>query len=368
MTAAIVMVARGLDAVGTGGQLLEASRWLLASGREVHLAVTSRGGGVAEQLAAEGVRLHRVGCRPAPDSAAIAGTARLIRRLQPRMIWSWGWSGMHVATVASATMRSRRRPALLAAVGRPMPAPAWPGSWIARRILNRCDLVLAPTQRTASACRRAGVAEQRVRICPPGVAAIASSRADRQALAKRLNIPAEAPWTLCVAPLLARSRLERLIWAVDQLDVVLPGLAHVLVGSGPLAAQLARRARAQAAAARLRVLPTCPWIRDLLAEARLVWQTGEVAYGGALVEALAAGVPAVAVHGDAADEIVDNGVTGRLVAPDPPSDLPRRGLPILENDAVFEAYAAASRQRARDTFSLEAARAVWASAVDSLGG
>jgi glycosyltransferase involved in cell wall biosynthesis len=366
MSIPILMVAHGLDPVGTGGQLLQAGRWLLASGREVHLAVTSRAGGAAEELAQAGASLHRVGRRPAPDPAAIAETALLIRRLKPRLICSWGWSGLQVAAAASAVERGGHRPALLAAIARPLRTPAWSSSWLTRRMLERCDLVLAATQATAVSCRRLGLPEPRVRLCPPGVSPYDAKSVDREALARRLGIPPDSPWTLCVAPLVARSRLERLIWAVDQLDVVLPGLVHVLVGSGPLAAQLARRSRAQSAAERLRMLPNCPWILDLLAETRLVWQTGDVAHGGALLEALAAGVPAVAVHGDAADSIIEDGVTGRLVTADPPSDLPRRGLPILEDDAVFDAYAAASRQRARNYFSLAAASEIWNSAIESL--
>mgnify|MGYP000294401858 CR=1 FL=1 len=48
-----------------------------------------------------------------------------------------------------------------------------------------------------------------------------------------------------------------------------------------------------------------------------MWQPGEVAYGGALLDGLACGIPAVAVAGDAARQIVADGETGRIVAADP---------------------------------------------------
>jgi predicted TIM-barrel fold metal-dependent hydrolase len=56
------------------------------------------------------------------------------------------------------------------------------------------------------------------------------------------------PWDAfahAVAPLVAEARLDRLLWGIDQLEVVHRGVEHVLVGSGPLERRLLRRARAR---------------------------------------------------------------------------------------------------------------------------
>ncbi|HBB72849.1 MAG TPA: hypothetical protein DC048_00210, partial [Planctomycetaceae bacterium] len=71
-------------------------------------------------------------------------------------------------------------------------------------------------------------------------------------------------------------------------------------GAGPLLRRVRRRARVQEFAERLVVTPSCPILPDLLAHVRLTWQSGTVACGGAVLDGMALGVPAVMVESDAA--------------------------------------------------------------------
>ena len=356
MSRRILLVARGLDPVGTGRELLQAACGLHEAGDEVHLAVSTQPGSVAAAAAAAaGVIVHPLSHRPEPSGASIAGVARTVAVLRPQLVASWGWSAAAVAGAALRVASLRHRPRWLASLAGPrLPATA-AERWITSRLLASCDLVLASSEATADACQRLGVALWKVRLSSAGIGAAAAPTRSREEVAELLGLPLETTWTLCVAPLVARSRLARLVWAADQLDVVHQGLTHVLVGHGRLGLQLARRARAQEAARRIRMLPACAIIHDLLAYVRLVWQTGEVAHGGVLIDALAAGVPAVAVSGDAARMIIADGVTGSIVPADPPSELPRRGLPLIEDDALHARFATASQARARDFFPLDAA-------------
>jgi glycosyltransferase involved in cell wall biosynthesis len=157
-------------------------------------------------------------------------------------------------------------------------------------------------------------------------------------------------WTLCVAPLDPSTQLDRLLWAIDQLGVVHKGLEHVLVGTGPLLARVCRRARLQHLAERLFVLPTLDCLPDLLPRVRLVWQPGEVAGAGCLLDGMAHGIAAVAVESEAACGIVADDVSGRIVAADPISEFPRRALGIIEDDALAARYGSAGRIRAATEF------------------
>ena len=351
MSRRILLVARGLDAVGTGREVLLTAHDLLEAGDDLHMAVITKPSSVATEVAARQGVIHALSHRPQPDAASVAELARTIRRLQPHLVATWGWSAWRTAGAALATMNDTRAPRWLGSLGSPVPPSTPTARWFTRRLMHRCDLLLAATEATVSTCRTLGAQASRVRLCPPGVAEPPPARLSREEVASRFGLPQGDTWTLCVAPLVARSRLARLVWAADQLDVVLHGLTHVLVGAGPLASQIARRARAQQAAARIRMLPACEAIRDLLAHVRLVWQPGEVAYGGALLDALAAGVPAVAVAGDAAETLIERGVTGQIVPADPPSEFPRHALPILEDDELHHRFADASRRRARTAFA-----------------
>ncbi|MFM8705382.1 MAG: glycosyltransferase, partial [Planctomycetia bacterium] len=175
----------------------------------------------------------------------------------------------------------------------------------------------------------------------------------RGELATRLGLDREKIWTLCVAPLVAESRLERLLWAIDQLGVVHRRLEHVLVGGGPLRDRLLRRARAQRVDERLHLFDHLDCLPDLLRETRLVWQSGEVACGGGLLDAMALGIPTVAVASDASRQLIVDAETGRLVPAEPESEFPRRALRIIEDDALAERYGAAARTRAAAEFPVE---------------
>ena len=98
-------------------------------------------------------------------------------------------------------------------------------------------------------------------------------------IAARLGLDPDCTWTLSVMPLVAQSRLEQLVWGIDQLGVVRKGMQHVLVGGGPQLRRLWRRARVQQLAERLFVMPHCDLLPDLLGQVSYVWQSGATACG-----------------------------------------------------------------------------------------
>ena len=101
------------------------------------------------------------------------------------------------------------------------------------------------------------------------------------------------------------------------------------------------------------LLPHCDLLPDLLGHVALVWQPGEVAHGGAILDAMARGVPSVAIAGDAARQLVMDRETGRIVPPLPESEFPRRAFDILEDAALAARWGAAARARAEADFSAD---------------
>jgi glycosyltransferase involved in cell wall biosynthesis len=101
------------------------------------------------------------------------------------------------------------------------------------------------------------------------------------------------------------------------------------------------------------VVPWCDCLPDLLREAALVWQAGEVAYGGAIFDAMGIGKPVVAVESAAARQAIAPGETGLIVPPLPESEFPRRALSLIEDEPLAVRLAAAGRARARELFPRE---------------
>lgn len=351
------MVSRGLDSVGTGRQIELAAEAFRSAGWNVHLAVTTQGGGVAERLARSGVTVHRVGMRPVVDAAAAARLVRLVQGLRlggADAILTWGRTQARLAAVVKTLFPKTR---LACQLGSP------PHGRLTGWCLRQADRVIAGSAAVAAACERLGVAAGVTVTIPPAASPAADSGLSRAVLASRLKLDPEKIWTLCVAPLVPESRLERLLWAIDQLGVVHRRLDHVLVGSGPLRARMLRRARMQQVTDRLHLFPHLECLPDLLRHVALVWQPGEVACGGAILDGMALGIPAVAVDSPAARQCIADGDTGRIVPADPESEFPRRVLGIIEDEAVAARYAAAARARSAEAFPADRMAAALVAAV-----
>lgn len=340
----ILMVARGLDSVGSGRQIELVAEGFLAAGWNVHLAVTTGGGAVATRLAHAGVTVHRLATRPVIDAAAVLRVVQLARRLElgsSDVVFAWGRSQSPLAAAVKLLMPTVRFVSHLA---------MRPSGTIIGLAVGQADRVIASSPAVVAPCEGLGVSPVKITTIPPAADPAPAFGLSRAELATRLGLDPAKIWTLCVAPLVPEARLERLLWAIDQLGVVHKRLEHVLVGAGQLRARVLRRARVQQLAERLHLFPYLDCLPDLLREVRLVWQSGEVACGGALLDGMALGIPAVAVASDSARQLIVDGETGRMVAADPESDFPRRALGIIEDDAVAAGYGDAARSRAAVEF------------------
>lgn len=354
----LLLVATDLDAVGTGRQVELLAAGFAAAGHDTHVAILTatdrrRGSPLADRVRAGGATPHRLGERPVPDGAAAARLARLARRLRPAVMIPFGRRLLPAALATRATGAGHR---VVAGINVPV-----------RRAhtvlcLRACDLVVASSPGVAATCRGSSL-----EVIPPGARAADRAGMDRASIAHRLGLDPATTWTLCVAPLEPEARLDRLAWAIDQLGVVHRGLEHVLVGAGPLLRRVRRRARVQEFAERLVVTPSCPILPDLLAHVRLTWQSGTVACGGAVLDGMALGVPAVMVESDAARQLVVDGETGRVVPALPESELPRRALEIIEDDALARRYGMAAAARARAEFPAERMVTRWIEAIGRVG-
>lgn len=354
----ILIALRGLDPVGTGRQAELLARGLATGGRDVHVAITSAGGSVAARLREVGLPVHELGRRPTPDVAATLRLAGLVRRLGTGTLVAFG-----------------RRQARMAAVARGI-APRWrtvchvavpPRGAGVLHAVRRADRVVAASAAVAEACRRLGVGPARLSIVPPGIVPDEGTGLAREAIAERIGLDPDCEWTLSVTPLVAAARLERLVWGIDQLGVVRKDMQHVLVGGGPQLRRLWRRARVQQLAERLFVMPHCDLLPDLLGQVRYVWQSGTTSCGGVILDAMARGVPAVAVSSDAARELMVHGETGWIAPPLPESELPRRGFQVLERPDEAVRFGVAARVRAADVFPVERMLAGFGAAIDAGG-
>lgn len=353
----VLIATRGLDPVGTGRQVELLARGLAAAGRDVVVACTTTGGALPERLAAAGIPVHRLGRRPVADAGVAARLVGLAGRLRPGAVISFGRREAAVAAAVRLTTPGVRTLAHVA-----VPVRGVRLGWSLRRM----DRVIATSPGVAESCRRLGIEAGRIATIAPGILADGGLGLSRGELATRLGLDPAATWTLCVTPLVAESRLERLLWGIDQLGVVRKGMQHVLLGAGPQLRRVWRRARVQELAERLFVMPHCGLVADLLGQVGYVWQPAAAACGGAILDAMARGVPAVAVESDAARQLIVTGETGWIVPPLPESEFPRRAFALLEDAGMAARFGAAARARAAEAFPVEPMVAAFGRVLDEL--
>lgn len=166
-----------------------------------------------------------------------------------------------------------------------------------------------------------------------------------------LRIPASAKVVLSLGALtrekdpLAHLKIAGRVFA-HRADTV-----HVFAGDGPLRrdldAQIARRGIEE----KVRVLGNRSDVGDLLATSDvMILASATEGMPGCLIEAGLAGVAAVAYAVGAVPEVIQNGVTGLVVAPGDEDALTRAVLALLAQDELRDAMGRAARARCLERF------------------
>lgn len=348
----LLLVSPDHPPVGSGRQLELAAAALQQAGWRVHLAVLTTGGSLASRLAQTGVTTDRLGRRPALDAAVVPRLVQLNRRLRPAVVLAWGRQA--AGPVAAARLVCRRLGLGSWRHLQWLAQPPRPG--LELTAVRAADQILVTAAAVAEGCAGQAV------IVPPAAAAFVAA-ASRQQLATALGLAPANRWTLTVAPLVAASRLEQLLWAIDQMGVARDDLEHVIVGAGPLARRLARRARIEELADRVHYFDRLDCLPALLSQVDLIMQSGRVALGGCLLEGLAQGIPLVAIDTPESRAIIGDNEAGRLVPALPESEFARRAIQLLEDHDLAAACTAAGRRRVAEGFDPQASAAALVAAV-----
>lgn len=163
----------------------------------------------------------------------------------------------------------------------------------------------------------------------------------------------EARVLLAIARLERQKGLDVAIEALARLRDHHPRVVLVVLGSGPLEAELRELARAHGVDDRVhfpgRSGDVASW---LLRSEMLVHPARWEGFGLVLLEAMLAARPVVATRVSAIPEVVEHGVTGLLVPPDDGGALADAIDELLSDPGRAAAYGEAGRARAREHFSV----------------
>jgi 1,2-diacylglycerol 3-alpha-glucosyltransferase len=198
--------------------------------------------------------------------------------------------------------------------------PLLPREMVARRAIrwsaafaDTADLVLAPSDFVARRLRAQGV-RRPIEVLPTGIDLDRFRPGDRADARRSLRLAADDRALLYVGRLDREKNLEFLLEAIARVPV--PRVRLLLVGRGTRAVALRRAAEAQGVADRVDFRGGSPpdglpaYYRA--ADAFVFASTTET-QGLAVLEAMACGLPVVAVRATGIEEVVAEGVSGLLV-------------------------------------------------------
>ena len=200
----------------------------------------------------------------------------------------------------------------------PLPQPAadalmrqiWP------EFTDYCDVVVTPSERVRDVMRGFGV-RRPITVIPNGIEVAQFQNPPAPYRKCDLGIPQAAPLLIYVGRLAEEKNLHRLLPQVAIAREIVPDLHLLVVGDGPQAAALREQARELriATAVHFRGAVVAEDVPNLLAAGDgFVTASESEVHPLSIVEAMAAGLPVVAVHSPGIEDTVEHGQSGLLVS------------------------------------------------------
>ena len=258
-----------------------------------------------------------------------------------------GWEGLHATYVAHcmgvpAVVRTEHLPYLLT-------DPQQRADHA--RLMEILDQLVCVSNAARQTFLDAGVPAQRLRVIRNGIAPRPPQR-DRAATRALLELAPQDRLVVTVGRMSEQKGYDVLLAAIPAILARQPRARFFWIGDGPLLEELRVQVRAAGLDHAVHLLGRRSDTADLLAAADLfVLPSRFEGLPLAVLEAQAAGLPVVGTEVCGTTEVVEDGVTGRLVAPERPDALADAVAEALSNPARAAAWAAAGRARVGREFS-----------------
>lgn len=311
-----------------------------------------------------GVRRSHVPIAPRPSPGMDARSIALLRELLS------GWDLVHAQGMRAAWLvgsAARQGGCRFVWTAHNLPPRSGPFTrWLFRRGVRNGRVVVCVSEAVRAAMLPWLPGGSAIRVVRGGVDLRHFTPAgDKDLVRQRLGLP-QGPLLLGLGRLSQEKGFDRLVRAIPEVLARVPDATLLLAGEGPERAALERLAAAAAPPERIQFLGRVEDVANLLRAVNVVCvPSRSEGLGLAAIEAMAAGVPVVAAAVGGLLEVVEDGVTGRLAAPD---GLAARIAELLQNEEQARAMGAAARARAEAFFSLERMAAetaeVWREALN----
>ena len=347
-----------LNFAGTERHMLDLACALTAEGAEVEI-LCPPGALLAERAAREGVPCFPLACEtkfsllsalPPLRRAARAGRWQVLHTHNGRttLLAALALSGGNATALATTQhfvhpARTKRRGVI-----------AWISKGIHGAVGRRVDQVVAISE----AVREAAVAREnavtgKISVVLNGIRdPAAGTLTGPEAIRRALGVETGIPLVVCLSRLDAEKNLEVLIEAMGAVAAAIPQAVCVVAGAGGEQAKLQRQIDTASLGGQVRLLGFQADPLSLVRAGNLfVLPSALEPFGLSIVEAMALGVPVIAVDAGGPREIIVEGGSGLLVPPGDPTELGAKIITVLREPDLAARLGAGGRERFLQAFT-----------------
>jgi len=323
-------------------------------------------GPFAQAAQQAGVEVVALGKRGPLDVRVLSRLGRLLRRRQVQVVHThlWGadfWGRLAARAVGTGTIVSTAHN-----------VDTWKRGYhlaIDRCLARWTTRLVAVSNQVREFYEVHGVGPGRWQVIYNGVEEAPSRPRGRVAAFRDLGIRPEDAVVALVGRLVPAKAPGVFLEAVAEAARALPSLRALVVGDGPLRAELEEKVRRLGLAGRVVLAGLRQDVPGLLAGVDvLAFSSEREGLSMAMLEAMAAGVPVVATRVGGTPELIESGVTGILVPPADPRALADGLLAVLRSPGLAEDIRRAARERVRARFSLRSMIEAYQELYSQMGG
>jgi glycosyltransferase involved in cell wall biosynthesis len=342
-----------LDGYGGARMLRYVAASQALAGNRVIVAALSAADSVARELRETGVAVQVIGSRWPVDPVALARFSLLRRKSRVDVVHAWDAAALMHAGMSRRHANQR----LMATLDELQTRGRW-AARIVNTFRNRVDLFIAADQLAETWLLAQGVAARRIELIRPGVPRSAPAIGSRADWLAQLALPADAKVVAVAGPLVRSNNFDEAIWCFELVRVIYDNARLVIFGDGPDRARLELFAERVSDPGCVQFLGYRRDMADLLPHADVYWQLdASPATPWALLEAAAAGMPAVASDTPAHRAAVSPDRTGMLVPMGSRAEVARATDELFANPDRAKRLGAAAAAFVAERWSLDAALA-----------
>jgi L-malate glycosyltransferase len=307
--------------------------------------------GELRRRAEEGLELVALAPGHELDLKAAWKLARVVRRLRPDLVHAHDPHGVAMASMALSMLTTTPSPRLVAArrVDFHLKRNSF-SKWKYRQV----DLFIASSDAIRRILMRDGVAGEQIVTVHEGIDIERIGRLPTVNLHEQFFLPHNAPIVGNVAALVGHKGQRHLINAVPLVLREVSDARFVILGEGPLRAQLEHQIKTL----HLEKHVVMPGFRDdvlscIKAFDLFVMSSETEGLGTSLLDAMAAGKATIGTDVGGIPEAIDDRESGLIVPPNDPASLARAIVRLLKDPALAKRMGQSGLARAKKLFSVD---------------